>query len=244
MEYSIGQLAQKSGVSVRTLHYYDSLGLLCPAATADNGYRRYNDASCLRLQQILFYRELDFPLSEIAAILAAPGYEPKLALARQKELLELKQKRLGRLIRQLDAALKGENDMSFTAFDHTEYEKQKAEYAAEVRERWGNTEAYRESEKKHYSAQEAAALNEAANAIFRRFAALCAAGENPCGEKALALTAEWQRFITEHWYTCTKEILAGFGEMYTADARFTENLDANGAGTAQFMHDAIAAYCV
>ncbi len=243
MRYTVGQLARKSGVSVRTLRYYDALGLLCPAGTAANGYRWYDEASCLRLQQILFYRELDFPLAEIAQILAAPDYDPRAALARQKALLELRQQRLGRLIAQLDAAMKGEKTMEFTAFDTTEYDKAKEKYAEEVKARWGDTAAYAESEQKHYDNDAFAALKAQSGEIFGAFAALAAGKADPAGEKAQALVGQWQAFITAHWYACTKEILAGLGEMYTADLRFTASLDAFGPGTAQFLHDAIAAYC-
>ena len=243
MRYSIGQLAKKSGVSVRTLHYYDAQGLLPPAGTAENGYRWYDGTGAARLQQILFYRELDFSLAEIRRILSAPDYDPKEALRRQKRLLELRQQRLGRLIGQLDAALKGENIMDFAAFDNTDFEKQKAAYAEEARRRWGDTAAYAESESRHYTKEQAAALGREAQEIFAQAGALAAAKADPAGAQARTLVEAWKAYLSAHWYTCTDEILAGLGEMYTADERFRANLDRNGPGTAQFLHDAIAAYC-
>ena len=139
----IGDFAELTGVSVRTLRYYDEIGLLKPSAVeAHSGYRWYDGEALARMQEILFYRELDFPLQRIAEILASPGHDRRRALAEQRRLLMLKKERLERLIDAVDAAVKGENVMS--AFDNREYEQ----YKEEVKQRWGGTDAYAEYQEK------------------------------------------------------------------------------------------------
>ena len=141
MQMHIKEFAALTGVSVRTLHYYDEIGLLRPAAVdGQNGYRMYDETSLLRMQEILFYRELDFPLKAICRILNSQHYDKREALAEQKRLLLLKKERLEKLIDAVDLAAKGEIVMG--AFDNKEYEK----YKDEAKERWGKTDAYREYE--------------------------------------------------------------------------------------------------
>ena len=138
---TIKEFAQLSGVSVRTLHYYDEIGLLKPCYVDEqNGYRFYDENSLERMQEILFYRELDFPLKSIAEILASPNYDKQKALAEQKRLLTLKKDRLTRLIEALEQAEKGEITMN--AFDNSEYETARQQYEDEAKQRWGGTDAY------------------------------------------------------------------------------------------------------
>ncbi len=239
------EFARLTGVSIRTLHYYDEIGLLKPSAVdGQNGYREY-DAQCLaRMQEILFYRELDFPLKEIGAILSAPDYDKQAALQAQKRLLTLKKERLERLITALDDAMKGE-ELSMNVFDNSEYEAQRMQYAKEAKEKWGSTSAYKESEEKTkgYTKEMWSEANDGMNALMAQFAKCRADGNASEGNAAQALVKKWQDYITEHFYTCTKEILAGLGEMYIADERFRASIDRHGEGTAVFMHDAIKAYC-
>ncbi len=241
----IREFAEMTGVSVRTLHYYDEIGLLKPSAVDEqNGYRDY-DAECLaRMQEILFYRELDFSLKDIAAILAAPDYDKQAALHAQKHLLTLKKERLKRLIAALDDAMKGES-ISMNVFDKHELDAQRRAYAQEAREKWGSTAAYREHEAKTkgYSAEKWEAVTDGMDALMAEFAACRKNGNAPGSTAAQALVKQWQDYITAHFYTCTKEILAGLGEMYAADERFLENLDRHGEGTAIFMCEAIRVYC-
>ncbi len=239
------EFAKLTGVSVRTLHYYDEIGLLKPSAVdAQNGYREY-DAQCLaRMQEILFYRELDFPLKEIGEILSAPDHDRQAALKAQKHLLTLKKERLERLISALDDAMKGE-DVPMNVFNNSEFEAQRKAYAEEVREKWGNTAAYRESTEKtsSYSTEQWDAVNSGMQTLLEEFALCRKHGNAPGSDAAQALVKQWQDYITEHYYTCTKEILAGLGEMYAADERFRTNIDGHGDGTAQFMCEAIRVYC-
>ena len=144
----ISDVAKLTGVTVRTLHYYDEIGLLKPSEVTQAGYRVYNDTDLEVLQQILFFRELDFSLEDIRKIMQNPAYEKESALRKQKELLLQKRSRLDSLISLVDKTLKGEQDMSFRQFDTTEFEETKKKYAEEAKERWGDTAAYAEYEKK------------------------------------------------------------------------------------------------
>lgn len=244
MHLTVSEAAKLSGVSVRTLHYYDQIGLLKPdAVDQQNGYRYYGETALKQLQQILFYRELDFSLKEIAALLSSPKYHPSEALNRQRRLLILKKQRLERLITLLDDTLKGERTMNFSAFENTDYEALRSQYAQEAKERWGGTEAYLESQRRAAgrTKEEWTDLDAEAQEIFRAFAACRGqAAESP---QVQALVQRWQEYISARHYPCTRVILAGLGQMYTADSRFQERLDRFGSGTAALMSDAIAAYC-
>ena len=238
MRLSVSEVAKLCGVSVRTLHYYDHIGLLCPETAVDSGYRWYGAADVEKMQQILFYRELDFSLKDIRDILADPQYDKQKALRRQRQLLLLKRERLDGLLELLDANLKGERTMEFKGFDAGELEAARRQYADEAKARWGHTDAWQASQAK---TEDWAAQAEGMNDIFRRAAAL--RNGDPTAPEARTLVSEWQAFISEHYYPCTDQILAGLGEMYTAGERFRENLDRFGEGTAAFLSKAIAAYC-
>ena len=236
----IKEFAEFAGVSVRTLHYYDEIGLLRPAfVDRSTGYRFYDENSLLRMQEILFYRELDFSLKSIGEILASPNYDKNKALYEQKHLLVLKKERLERVISAIDGAVKGENVM--TAFEKSEFEKNKAE----ALEKWGNTDAYKEhAEKtKNYSKQKWNNLADGMNHIMAEFAACMKNGNRFDSEAAQSLVKVLQNHITENYYLCTNEILDGLGKMYVADERFKNNIDKHAEGTAAFISEAIAVYC-
>ena len=243
MSYSISETAKLTGVSVRTLHYYDEIGLLSPTRISETGYRYYDDEALKKLQTILFYRELDFPLKEIAKLMKASNYQKDDALVKQRELLLLKRERLDRLIHLLENNIKGEYTMSFKEFDLSEIEETKQKYAKEVQERWGNTDAYQQSKQKTdaYGKEEWAKVTEKSDDIMKKFAQKV--GTNPEDSTVQALVDEWRAFITESYYDCTKEILAGLGQMYVADERFQKNIDQFGEGTAKLMSQAIEIYC-
>lgn len=240
MRMKIKEFAKFTGVSVRTLHYYDEIGLLVPAYVDKyTGYRYYNQQSLLRMQEILFYRELDFSLKTIREILTSPNYDRQKALTEQKNLLTLKKERLERLIYSIDNAMKGENIM--TAFDNSEFEK----YKAEAKEKWGKTDAYKEhTEKtKEYSKEKWNQLSQEMNDIFVEFAVCMQSNQEPNSPQAQALVKRLQDHITENYYLCTNEILAGLGQMYVADERFKNNIDKHANGTAEFACKAIEIYC-
>ena len=233
----IKEFAEQIGVSVRTLHYYDEIGLLKPSEVdAQNGYRFYDESSLERMQEILFYRELDFSLRTIAQILSSPDYDKQQALTRQRKLLLAKKERLERLIDALDSMEKGEGFMK----PNNEYEDLKNKYAEEVRQRWGDTAAYKESESRNTDFGKAAAM---LDAVFEEFAELDRSGISPDDEAAKIQVEKLQRCITENFYTCTNEILAGLGQMYVADVRFKNNIDKHGEGTAEYVSQCIKSYC-
>ena len=240
MKMQIKEFAEFTGVSVRTLHYYDEIGLLVPAYVDEfTGYRFYDEKSLIRMQEILFYRELDFSLKSIKIILSSPDYDKEKALFEQKKLLILKKERLEKLISAIDSAKKGENIMS--AFDNTEFEN----YKDEVKEKWGQTDAYKEySQKtKNYSKDKFNAMGEGLETIFEDFAVCMNSGLSLDSTDAQILVEKLQSYITENFYTCTNEILAGLGQMYIADERFKNNIDKHSVGTAEFVSKAIEYYC-
>ena len=265
---TVKQVSELSGVSIRTLQYYDNIGLLTPSERTEAGYRLYEEEQLATLQEILLFRELEFPLKEIKAILESPAHDREKALRQQVKLLTLKKERLEGLIRLADdlRTAQGKNTttknnvpeknstrerkttMDFTAFDKTKLE----EYAKRAREEYSGTDAYKEYEVKSAgrTAETEAVLGEGLMAIFARFGKLLAEGTSGASEggtpadpdspAAQALVRELQDYITEHFYTCTPEILAGLGKMYAADGEFRENIDrCGGDGTAVFVSKAI-----
>lgn len=240
MKMQIKEFADVTGVSVRTLHYYHEIGLLVPASVdMATGYRFYDETSLLRMQEILFYRELDFSLSSIKTIMLSPDYDRKQALSEQKQMLTMKKERLERLIFAIDDAMKGENIM--TAFDNREIEA----YKNEVRERWGRTEAYRQYEEKTKgcSVQKQEDVTAGLDHIMGEFASCMKRGETSGSDEAQNLVKKLQSYITEHYYVCTNEILSGLGQMYVSDERFKKNIDRHAEGAAEYICEAVGIYC-
>lgn len=239
----ISEVAKLSGITVRTLHYYDEIGLLKPNKITEAGYRVYSNEDLETLQQILFFRELDFQLNEIKEIMMNPNYDKNKALNKHKELLIEKRERLDGLINLIDKTIKGDNNMSFKEFDNSKIEENKNKYAEEVKNRWGNTDAYKEYEKKTKSYDKNAwnTINEDMAKILKEFADN--RNEDPNSDIAQELVEKWRMYITSNFYNCTKEILSGLGLMYTSDERFKNNIDQYGEGTAEFMAKAIELYC-
>ena len=236
MKMQIKEFAELTGVSVRTLHYYDEIGLLKPSEVdAQNGYRFYDEKSLERMQEILFYRELDFSLKTIAEILSSPDYDKHQALSCQRKLLLAKKERLEQLIKAIDCVEKGEGFMK----TKNEYEVLKSQYAEEAKQRWGNTAAYKEFEQRHTDHSQAVAL---LDAVFEEFAELNRAGVSPESEPAKITVEKLQQCITDNFYTCTDDILKGLGQMYVADDRFRKNIDRHGEGTAEYASACIKQY--
>lgn len=239
----ISEVAKLTGITVRTLHYYDEIGLLKPSEITEAGYRLYSREDLEILQQILFFRELDFPLSQIKEIMNNPNYDKEEALKKQKELLIQQRQRIEGLIKLIEKRIEGDNNMSFKEFDMNEIEENKKKYAKEVKERWGTSKAYEESEKKtsSYNKEKWGDINQETSEIFKGFAEL--RNSDPGSEEVQELVRRWQKYITDNFYTYTNEILSGLGLMYVEDERFKENLDKNGEGTAKLMAEAIKIYC-
>lgn len=238
---TVKEVSKLTGVSIRTLHHYDAIGLLHPASVTEAGYRLYDDEALRRLQTILLFRELQFPLGEIRKILDSPGFDRREALREQIRLLELQREHLdaviahARMIQQ-----KGECDMDFSAFDNSKLET----YAAQAKEKWGNTDAYREFENKTQG-QSAQQMRDKGQELMEYFVRLGAMRDLPADhEETQAWAAQLQSFITENYYTCTKEILRSLGMMYAGGGEMTENIDAaGGAGTGAFAQQVIEHYC-
>ena len=240
MKMLIKEFAKFTGVSVRTLHYYDEIGLLKPSSVEKvSGYRYYNEDNLLRMQEILFYRELDFSLKSISELISSPNYNKCKALEEQKYLLTLKKERLERLIAAIEGAMKGEIVM--TAFDNLEFET----YKAEVQEKWGKTDAYKEHAQrtKHYTKDKWNDLAQDMDRIMAEFALCMRNGKAAGSNDAQSLVKKLQSHITENYYHCTDDILLGLGQMYVADERFQRNIDKHGEGTAAFIRDAITVFC-
>lgn len=238
---TVKEVSKITGVSVRTLHHYDAIGLLKPTKVTEAGYRMYDDTALSRLQNILFFRELQFPLKEIKVILDSPNFDQSEAIAQQIELLELQYKHIGELITfAREIQNKGVTTMNFDVFDQNEIEKYKAEAIA----KWGNTKAYQEYKQKDI-ARNKGSYNKIANELMTMFSELGGLKHlTPNSEEVQKKIASLQKFITDNYYVCTNEILSGLGEMYICDERFKKNIDqAGGEGTAEFVSQAISVYC-
>lgn len=238
---TVNEVSKLTGVSIRALQYYDRIGLLTPSERSEAGYRLYDDMALERLQQILLFRELEFPLDEIKAILDAPNFDRDKALGQQIECLTMKVQRLEAIIglaRELRD--KGEIKMNFEAFD----DKQIEEFSARAKAEWGDTKAFAEYEEKHgsRSAEEEKFLAKELMNVFAEFGAV---NKKPAdSEDVQALVKKLQDTISENYYSCDDKMLANLGQMYSADPRFRENIDkAGGEGTAAFVSKAIAEYC-
>ena len=238
---TVKEVSKITGISVRTLHHYDAIGLLKPTKVTEAGYRMYDDTALGRLQSILLFRELQFPLKQIRAILDSPDFDPAEAIARQIGLLELQRRRIGELIafaREIQS--KGVTTMNFDVFDRKEMEKYKEEVAA----KWGNTKAYREFQQKE-AAREEGSYGRIAEELMAMFSELGGLKQlSPDADEVQKKISALQKFITDNYYECTDEILSGLGQMYAEDERFRKNIDrAGGEGTAEFAGKAIAVYC-
>ena len=236
---TVKQVSELTGVSIRTLRYYDEIGLLPPASHTEGGYRLYDDTALERLQQILLFRELEFPLKDIVRIVSSPDFDRKKALEQQIELLELKKQRLDELI-SFARGIKvlGVRAVDFSAFDTSKID----EYTKRAKEKWGNTDAYKEFETKKRSDSDNKQVMEDFMQLFAELGELKKG--SPESDEPQAMVKKLQGFITENFYKCTDEILSGLGKMYASDGEFKGNIDkAGGEGTADFTAAAIAAYC-
>ena len=238
---TVHEVSKLAGVSIRTLQYYDKIGLLHPTGYTDAGYRLYDDTDLERLQHILLFRELEFPLKDIKRIMTSPGFDRNKALQQQIELLKLKRERLDHLI---DFALgikkTGVNKMDFSSFDNSKLE----EYAKRAKEQWGETPEFQEFEKKSKgrTADDNKLLTDRFMLIFKEAGAI--KDSDPASPEAQAVVKKIQDFISENMYPCSKEILKGLGQAYSSGGEFTENIDkAGGPGTGAFLDKAIQVYC-
>ncbi len=238
---TVNEVSKLSGVSVRTLQYYDKIGLLKPTRYTDAGYRLYDDTALEQLQQILLFRELEFPLKEIKRILTAPDFDRNKALEQQIELLSLKKEHLENLIifaRGIQAI--GVKKMDFTAFDTKKID----EYCERAKSQWGKTPAYKEFEEKskNRTKEQEQVISENFMQLFVEFGTLKELKAD--SSEVQAQVKKLQDYITEHYYQCTDPILKSLGNMYSGGGEFTVNINKmGGEGTAEFAAEAIDVYC-
>ncbi len=239
---TVKEVSELAGVSIRTLQYYDQIGLLCPAKRSDAGYRLYDDENMGKLQQILLFRELEFPLEEIKHIIESPDYDQALALEQQIELLKLKRKRINALIAHATQLReKGAETMNFKAFDTSKLEA----YKEQAKEQWGTTPEWQEYEGKSVgrSAQEESGLANELLELFIPFGEMATDGTDPHSEQARAQAALIQSFISEHYYKCSDDVFRQLGQAYGSGGEFTQNINAiAGNGAAEYASRAIEAY--
>lgn len=243
MAYTVGRVAELAAVSIRTLHHYDEIGLLRPAAVSEAGYRLYAEADLERLQQILFFKELGFALPEIKAILDDPAFDRRTALRQHREALLERQGRLVLLIRSIDNTLEAmergiqmpAKDL-FDGFDHAQYEE-------EARQRWGNSKEYQESAKRTggYTKADWEAIKAEGMAIYTDLASVM--DRDPADPAVQAAIQRHHQQINDRFYTCSTAVYRGLGEMYVQDERFTANIDKVKPGLARFMNQAMQVYC-
>ena len=237
---TVHEVSKLTGISIRTLQYYDKIGLLTPAMRTEAGYRLYDDTALERLQQILLFRELEFSLSDIRAVLEAPDFDRKKAITQQIELLTLKKQRLEAIIGlAYKIRDKGENIMDFNVFDTSKIE----EYTKRAKAEWGDTKEYEEYTSRSSKRTKEDEKNIAAGlmAVFADFGKL--KDGSPDTPEAMEQVKRLQQYITDNYYNCTDEMLMSLGQMYSASDEFKEYIDkAGGIGTADFVTKAISAY--
>ena len=238
---TVHEVSKLTGVSIRALQYYDKIGLLKPTGYTQSGYRLYDDTALETLQQILLFRELEFPLKEIKTIISSADFDREKALEQQITLLTMKKEHLENLISLArEIQYKGERTMDFSAFDTSKIE----EYARRAKEQWGNTAEYKESEKKAKgrTKEEEKDMMVQFMQIFTEFGAI--KDQAPDAAEVQEQVKKLQDYITKHFYQCSDEVLSGLGQMYASDGEFKENIDrAGGEGTAVFVSDAIRCFC-
>ena len=249
MSYTVGKVAQLAGITVRTLHHYDEIGLLSPSDRSGAGYRRYDDADLERLQQIMYYRELGFPLEEIAEILDDPAADPASHLRRQHELLSERVARLQKMLNAIEFAMDAEKvGINLTPQERFEVfgDFNPDDYAEEVQERWGDTDAYQESARRvsRYTKADWQTIKEQGEDWGRRLVAVMDSGAAADSPQAKELAEEHRQHISQWFYECSYEIQTGLAEMYLADERFMATYEAIKPGLTVFLHDAILANAV
>lgn len=238
---TVNDVSKLTGVSIRTLQYYDSIGLLKPKGRTEAGYRLYDDMALERLQQILLFKELEFSLQEIRQIIDSENFDREKALEQQIELLTLKKQHIENLI---DFALElknmGENKMDFKVFDTKKID----EYAKKAKEQWGNTAEFEEYEEKVKDFTDEQ-KKDTANSFMLLFAEFGRMKNLDVEDEVVQKQVmKLHNYISANYFNCSKEILAGIGSMYSAGGEFTQNIDSyGGEGTAVFVAKAIEKYC-
>ena len=238
---TVNEVSKLTGVSIRTLQYYDKIGLLKPAEYTQAGYRLYDDTALEKMQQILLFKELEFSLKEIKEIISRKDFDRNKALKQQIELLTLKKEHLENLINfARGIEFIGVKTMDFSAFDTKKID----EYSKRAKEQWGNSEAYREFEEKSKdrTKEDEQDIMKEFMKIFAEFGEL--KSMQPDAKEVQEQVCKLKDYITKHFYNCTDDILMCLGKMYAGGGEFTQNIDSvGGEGTAEFTAEAIRIYC-
>jgi DNA-binding transcriptional MerR regulator len=238
---TVNEVSKLAGVSIRTLQYYDKIGLLHPTGHTDAGYRLYDDTDLERLQHILLFRELEFSLKDIASIINSPDFDRSKALEQQIEMLKLKRDHIENLMNfALGIKMLGVKHMDFKAFDRSKLD----EYSKQAKDMYKESPEYKEMEEKskNRTKEEEGILADRFMLLFKEAGTL--KDTDPASPEAQDLVKRIQDFITENLYTCSKKILSGLGKMYSGGGDFTKNIDEyGGEGTAEFIDKAIQIYC-
>ena len=238
---TVNEVSKLTGVSIRTLQYYDQIGLLKPAEYTESGYRLYDDAALERLQQILLFRELEFPLKDIKNIVTGPDFDKTRALEQQMELLELKKEHIENLLNLCrNLKTRGVRTLNFSAFDSSKLD----EYSKKAKEQWGQTPEYKEyaEKSKGRTKAEESSLMADLSKLFEEFGAM--KDSDPASKEAQTHVKRLQDFITENMYTCSNDILYSLGTGYVGGGEMTQNIEKmGGEGTANFVFEAIKIYC-
>jgi DNA-binding transcriptional MerR regulator len=245
-QHTVGDLARMAGISVRTLHHYDEIGLLVPSGRSEAGYRLYSDEDLARLRQILFYRELDFSLEAITAVLGEAEDGAEEHLRRQHRLLRQRRERIDVLLRAIEKEMEAHAmGMSLTPEEQLEVfgTDQVEQWTEEAGERWGETEAWRESQRRAgtYTKDDWIEIKAQANANLDAFADAMAAGEPPSSARAMELAEEHRRHISRWFYECSRQMHLGLAALYISDERFTRHYEERAPGLARYVHDAMQA---
>lgn len=243
---TVGAVARLAGATVRTLHHYDEIGLVSPTERTDAGYRLYNRRDVERLQEVLFFREIGISLAEIRRIIEEPGYRRSEVLSNQRELLLAQSRRFLAMVEVIDRTTSTEqkgNNMTTEEMLEVFADFDPEDHQVEAEERWGDTDAFRESGRRvsGYSKQDWLQLRGEADALDQRLLGLMTNGVSADGVEAMDLAEEYRAHITKWFYECTPKIYAGLGRMYVDDPRFKDRIDKVGDGLAQFLSDAIKA---
>jgi DNA-binding transcriptional MerR regulator len=243
---NVGEVAALAGVTVRTLHHYDRIGLLSPSERTAAGYRQYAPADLDRLHQVLLYRELGFPLEEVATLLDDPSADPEAHLRRQHRLLRDRLERTSAMVAAVEKEMEA-RAMGISLSPEERFEvfgdNDPAQYDAEVGERWGETDAYAQSKRKTaaYSKEDWLRIKTEGEDVERRFAEALQSDVPADSPQAMDIAEEHRQQITRNFYDCPPEMHAGLGRMYVQDERFTAHYEQRAPGLAQYVSTAVQA---
>ncbi len=239
--YTVSEVGKKTGITVRTLHYYDKIGLLKPSTVTDSGYRLYDNDALRLLQTVLMFKELGFSLAEIKQIIYNKNFDLNVALSQHLKLLKIKKEHIEELIILTEKTIRGENKMSFEEFKNEKYN----DYSNQVKEMWGGTKEYSEykEKQKNRTKSENELINKGLMNWFEKLGNIKNT-KNADDEETRKIIRGLKDYITKNYYNCTNEILLYLGDMYVNDEKFRQNIDkVGGKGTAEFAKNAIVEFC-